>query len=107
MHHDNRPQVQRRLPCPFGNLPFAPLPFRTLLCHPTTLAPQLIIELDDKTHTRSDRKSRDDFVFVSFGNLPFAPLPSRSSSSSSSSSAASPPPQLTTPPPSNAISGRQ
>lgn len=33
-----------------------------VLCHPTTLKPQLIIELDDKSHTREDRKERDDFV---------------------------------------------
>ena len=33
-----------------------------VLCNPATLKPQLIIELDDKTHTREDRRSRDDFV---------------------------------------------
>ncbi|MBX3381043.1 MAG: DUF2726 domain-containing protein [Phycisphaeraceae bacterium] len=33
-----------------------------LLCNPSTLAVELIIELDDKSHTREDRKSRDDFV---------------------------------------------
>lgn len=33
-----------------------------VLCHPSTLKPQLIIELDDKSHTREDRKTRDDFV---------------------------------------------
>ncbi|MGH7244064.1 MAG: DUF2726 domain-containing protein, partial [Phycisphaerales bacterium] len=33
-----------------------------VLCHPQTLAPQLIIELDDKSHTREDRQQRDDFV---------------------------------------------
>jgi hypothetical protein len=33
-----------------------------VLCHPTTLVPQLIIELDDKSHTREDRQQRDDFV---------------------------------------------
>ncbi len=33
-----------------------------VLCNPSTLKPQLIIELDDKSHTREDRKTRDDFV---------------------------------------------
>ena len=33
-----------------------------VLCNPSTLKPELIIELDDKSHTREDRKTRDDFV---------------------------------------------
>lgn len=33
-----------------------------VLCDPSTLRVQLVIELDDRTHTREDRKERDDFV---------------------------------------------
>mgnify|MGYP001346183867 FL=1 len=33
-----------------------------VLCNPSTLKVQLIIELDDKSHTRDDRKRRDNFL---------------------------------------------
>ncbi len=33
-----------------------------LLCHPLTIQPMMGIELDDKTHKRSDRRKRDKFV---------------------------------------------
>ena len=33
-----------------------------VLCDPATVKPMAIIELDDSSHTRKDRKTRDDFV---------------------------------------------
>lgn len=33
-----------------------------ILCNPDNLAPVLIIELDDNSHNRQDRKERDSFV---------------------------------------------
>lgn len=33
-----------------------------VLCHPETTRPVLVVELDDITHARSDRKGRDQFV---------------------------------------------
>jgi very-short-patch-repair endonuclease len=33
-----------------------------VLCHPETTRPLLVIELDDRSHARDDRKARDAFV---------------------------------------------
>jgi hypothetical protein len=33
-----------------------------LLCHPQTMVPQVLIELDDKSHQRKDRQARDEIV---------------------------------------------
>jgi len=51
-----------------------------LLCHKDTLKPVVAIELDDKSHERSDRIKRDEFVnqlFESAG-LPLLRYPSKS-----------------------------
>ena len=40
-----------------------------LLCEPETFAPLLGIELDDKTHKKSARKKRDDFVDEVFNQV--------------------------------------
>jgi hypothetical protein len=34
----------------------------SLLCHSQTMLPQVLIELDDKSHERKDRQERDAFV---------------------------------------------
>ncbi len=48
-----------------------------LLCDPKTVRPILGIELDDKSHQRSDRQARDEFVQEVFAaaNLPLARIP--------------------------------
>lgn len=33
-----------------------------VICHPETTRPLLVVELDDQTHSRSDRKNRDAFI---------------------------------------------
>ena len=51
-----------------------------ILCHKDTLRPVVAIELDDKSHERSDRIKRDEFVnqlFESAG-LPLLRYPSKS-----------------------------
>ncbi|MBL8876342.1 MAG: DUF2726 domain-containing protein [Phycisphaerae bacterium] len=52
-----------------------------VLCHPTSLVPQLIIELDDKSHTREDRQQRDDFVnrALNAAGIPLLRIPAASS----------------------------
>lgn len=50
-----------------------------VLCRKDTLAPALIIELNDSSHEADDRKARDGFlqdVFKAAG-LPFLPVPNR------------------------------
>lgn len=37
-----------------------------LICDSQTMAPRLVIELDDKSHDRSDRRERDNFVDEAF-----------------------------------------
>ena len=37
-----------------------------VLCAVDTMTPKLVIELDDKSHDRADRKERDDFVDKAF-----------------------------------------
>jgi hypothetical protein len=56
-----------------------------LLCDPKTVRPIVGIELDDKSHQRSDRQSRDDFVENVFAaaNLPLIRIPVRNSYSMS------------------------
>ncbi|UCE93519.1 MAG: DUF2726 domain-containing protein [Flavobacteriaceae bacterium] len=51
-----------------------------LLCHNSTLRPVAAIELDDKSHQRSDRIKRDEFVNQLFTNagLPLLRYPSKS-----------------------------
>jgi hypothetical protein len=48
-----------------------------LLCDPKTVCPLLGIELDDKSHQRSDRQARDEFVEHVFqaANLPLVRIP--------------------------------
>jgi hypothetical protein len=48
-----------------------------LLCDPKTLRPLAGIELDDKSHQRSDRQARDEFVEHVFqaANLPLVRIP--------------------------------
>jgi hypothetical protein len=48
-----------------------------LLCDPKTLRPLVGIELDDKSHQRSDRQARDEFVEHVFqaANLPLVRIP--------------------------------
>jgi hypothetical protein len=50
-----------------------------LLCDPRTMRPMLGIELDDKSHLRSDRQERDVFVGKVFeaAGLPLARIPVR------------------------------
>lgn len=50
-----------------------------LLCSPETMRPVLGVELDDSTHRRSDRRSRDDFVDRVFeaGALPLMRVTAR------------------------------
>ncbi len=52
-----------------------------LLCDPKTVRPLLGIELDDKSHQRSDRQARDEFVqrVFSAANLPLVRIPVRQS----------------------------
>ena len=56
-----------------------------LLCDPKTAKPLLGIELDDKSHERSDRKVRDELVdnVFSAANLPLARIPVKHSYSTS------------------------
>ena len=51
-----------------------------LLCHKFTLKPVVAIELDDKSHERSDRIKRDEFVnqLVESAGLPLLRYPSKS-----------------------------
>lgn len=55
-----------------------------LLCDPRTVRPLMGIELDDKSHTRSDRQERDEFVHKVFmaAGLPLIRVPVRHSYSS-------------------------
>src|SRR5687768_4730922 len=48
-----------------------------LLCDPKTVRPILGIELDDKSHRRSDRQARDEFVekVFAYANLPLVRIP--------------------------------
>jgi hypothetical protein len=52
-----------------------------LLCDPKTVHPIAGIELDDKSHQRSDRKARDEFVEKVFGaaQLPLIRVPAKHS----------------------------
>ncbi|MEW5905811.1 MAG: DUF2726 domain-containing protein [Elusimicrobiota bacterium] len=52
-----------------------------LLCDPTTLAPACVIELDDSSHSRSDRAARDGFVnnALKAAGIPIAHFPVRAS----------------------------
>ncbi len=52
-----------------------------LLCEPTTMAPQIAIELDDASHSRKDRTKRDEFVDAAFtaAGLSVAHVPVKSS----------------------------
>jgi hypothetical protein len=52
-----------------------------LLCDPKTVRPILGIELDDKSHQRSDRRERDEFVENVFkaARLPLARIPVKQS----------------------------
>ena len=56
-----------------------------LLCNPKTLKPLLGIELDDKSHQKSDRKARDEFVerVYAAAELPLVRFPVRHSYSTS------------------------
>jgi len=56
-----------------------------LLCDPKTAKPFLGIELDDKSHKRSDRQERDEFVenVFSAAKLPLARIPVKHSYSTS------------------------
>ena len=56
-----------------------------LLCDPKTVKPLLGIELDDKSHKRSDRQVRDELVdnVFSAANLPLARIPVKHSYSTS------------------------
>ena len=56
-----------------------------LLCDPTTAKPLLGIELDDKSHQKSDRQARDDFVEMVYkaAKLPLVRIPVRRSYSTS------------------------
>ncbi len=56
-----------------------------LLCDPKTVRPLLGIELDDKSHQRSDRRVRDEFVERVFtaAKLPLVRIPVRQSYSAS------------------------
>ncbi|MBX3390267.1 MAG: DUF2726 domain-containing protein [Phycisphaeraceae bacterium] len=48
-----------------------------MLSDPHTFAPQLIIELDDNSHRREDRRERVDFVnrALSAAGVPFLRVP--------------------------------
>lgn len=50
-----------------------------VLCDPQTLAPQLAIELDDRTHQQANRKDRDAFVEVALAaaGFPLLRVPQR------------------------------
>lgn len=52
-----------------------------LLCHPKTMRPLAGVELDDKSHERTDRKTRDKLVEEVFANagLPLLRLPVKTS----------------------------
>jgi hypothetical protein len=52
-----------------------------LLCDPKTVRPLLGIELDDKSHQRDDRRTRDEFVQKVFAaaKLPLLRIPARQS----------------------------
>ena len=52
-----------------------------VLCEPATLEPILCIELDDRSHQRSDRQARDEFLDEAFDSagLPLLRVPVRSS----------------------------
>ena len=56
-----------------------------VLCDPKTTKPLLGIELDDKSHKRSDRQARDEFVdnVFSAANLPLERIPVKHSYSTS------------------------
>jgi len=56
-----------------------------LLCNPKTVKPLIGVELDDKSHQKSDRKKRDEFVNTVFaaGNLPLARIPVKNTYSTS------------------------
>ena len=56
-----------------------------LLCNPITVKPLLGIELDDKSHQKSDRQARDEFVEKVFkaAKLPLIRIPAHRSYSSS------------------------
>ncbi len=56
-----------------------------LLCDPKTVRPILGIELDDKSHQRADRQTRDEFVEQVFlaAKLPLVRIPVRQSYSTS------------------------
>lgn len=55
-----------------------------LLCDPKTIHPLVGIELDDKSHKRSDRKTRDDFVEMVFraAQMPLLRVPAQRAYSS-------------------------
>ncbi len=52
-----------------------------LICDPTTMHPLVGIELDDKSHQRSDRQARDEFVDQVFkaSGLPILHIPAKRS----------------------------
>lgn len=52
-----------------------------VLCDPSSLEPQVAIELDDSSHQRKDRQERDEFVDHAFesAGLPIVRFPVRSS----------------------------
>ena len=56
-----------------------------LLCDPKTVRPLLGIELDDKSHQKSDRRARDEFVEIVYkaAKLPLIRIPVRRSYSTS------------------------
>ncbi len=56
-----------------------------LLCDPKTVNPLLGIELDDKSHQKSDRKERDEFVKMVYkaANIPLISIPVHRSYSTS------------------------
>lgn len=56
-----------------------------LLCDPTTLAPVCVIELDDSSHARPDRETRDGFVnnALKAAGVPIAHFPVRGTYSQS------------------------
>lgn len=61
-----------------------------VLCTPDHIAPILVIELDDKSHERRERRERDDFVDKAFAaaGVPIIHLPVKRSYASAEVSAA-------------------
>lgn len=50
-----------------------------VVCNPTSMQPLVGVELDDRSHQRSDRQARDDFVNAAFdaAGLPLVHVPAR------------------------------